>query len=105
MCSSDLYIHIRNEGGFLKRNYTKLLDVFDEENSAKGRELLRTLETFILDAGMNSGKTVEILDVHTNTVQYRMKRINELLGVEITAYRVVPGISTALALHRLETMN
>lgn len=98
-------IHIRNEGGFLKRNYTKLLDVFDEENSAKGRELLRTLETFILDAGMNSGKTAEILDVHTNTVQYRMKRINELLGVEITAYRVVPGISTALALHRLETMN
>ena len=76
-----------------------------EENSAKGRELLRTLETFILDPGMNSGKTAEILDVHTNTVQYRMKRINELLGVEITAYRVVPGISTALALHRLETMN
>ena len=68
----------------------------------KGKQLLETLETFVLDAGMNSGKTAEFMGIHTNTVQYRLKKINELLGVEITGNRVIPGLTMALALKRLE---
>lgn len=64
--------------------------------------MLDTLLTFVLDAGMNSGKTAEFMDIHTNTVQYRLKKINDVLGVEITGNRVMPGLTIALALKRLE---
>ena len=68
----------------------------------KGKQLLETLETFVLDAGMNSAKTSEFMGIHTNTVQYRLKKINEVLDVEITGNRVIPGLTIALALKRLE---
>ncbi len=95
-------INIQLQGGYVKKNYIELLDVFDEKTSNKGKQLMDTLETFVLDAGMNSSKTSEFLGIHTNTVQYRLKKINDLLGVEITGNRVVPGLTIALALKRLE---
>lgn len=94
-------INIQIQGGFVKKNYVELLEPFDETEN-KGKQLLETLETFVLDAGMNSGKTAEFMDIHTNTVQYRLKKINEMLGVEITGNRVIPGLTMALALKRLE---
>ena len=95
-------INIQLQGGYVKKNYMELLDVFNEKNSNKGKQLLETLETFVLDAGMNSAKTSEFMSIHTNTVQYRLKKINDILGVEITGNRVVPGLTIALALKRLE---
>ena len=73
-----------------------------KEGDNKSRQLLETLETFALDAGMNSGKTAEFMGIHTNTVQYRLKKINDLLGAEITGNRVIPGLTIALALQRME---
>lgn len=95
-------INIQLQGGFVKKNYIELLDPFKEAGENKGKQLLDTLETFVLDAGMNSGKTAEFMGIHTNTVQYRLKKINEMLGVEITGNRVIPGLTMALALKRLE---
>ena len=95
-------INIQIQGGFVKKNYMELLEPFKEAGEHKGKQLLDTLETFVLDAGMNSGKTAEFMDIHTNTVQYRLKKINEMLGVEITGNRVIPGLTMALALKRLE---
>jgi len=95
-------INIQLQGGYVKKNYIELLTSFAEVGENKGRQLLDTLETFVLDAGMNSGKTAEFMDIHTNTVQYRLKKINEILGVEITGNRVIPGLTIALALKRLE---
>lgn len=95
-------INIQIQGGFVKKNYTELLEPFKEAGENKGKQLLETLETFVLDAGMNSVKTSEIMGIHANTVQYRLKKINEMLGVEITGNRVIPGLTMALALKRLE---
>ncbi len=95
-------INIQIQGGFVKKNYIELLEPFKEAGENKGKQLLDTLETFVLDAGMNSGKTAEFMGIHTNTVQYRLKKINEMLGVEITGNRVIPGLTMALALKRLE---
>ena len=95
-------INIQIQGGFVKKNYIELLEPFKAAGENKGRQLLETLETFVLDAGMNSGKTAEFMGIHTNTVQYRLKKINEMLGVEITGNRVIPGLTMALALKRLE---
>ena len=95
-------ISIQVQGGNLKKNYMDLLEPFTKEGDNKSRQLLETLETFVLDAGMNSGKTSEFMGIHTNTVQYRLKKINEVLGAEITGNRVIPGLTVALALKRLE---
>src|SRR5665648_69606 len=96
-------INIQLQGGFVKKNYIELFEPFKDEKESKGKQLLETLETFVLDAGMNSAKTSEIMGIHTNTVQYRLKKINEVLNVEITGNRVIPGLTIALALKRLET--
>ena len=95
-------INIQIQGGFVHKNYSELLEPFGQMGGTKGRQLLETLETFVLDAGMSTGKTARIMDVHTNTVQYRLKKINEILGVEVTGSRTMPGLTMALALKRLE---
>ena len=95
-------IYIQVNGGQLKKSFTDLLEPFRKEGSNKAKQLLNTLETFVLDAGMNSAKTSDFLEVHTNTVQYRLKKINEILGAEITGNRVIPGLTLALALRRME---
>ena len=96
-------INLQVQGGYLKKNYMDLLEPFWREmGENKARQLLETLETFVLDAGMNSSKTSEFMGIHTNTVQYRLKRINEVLGAEITGNRIIPGLTMALALKRLE---
>ena len=96
-------INIQVQGGHLRKTFLDLLEPFQREmGENKARQLLDTLETFVLDAGRNSGKTSECMGIHTNTVQYRLKRINEVLGAEITGNRVIPGLTIALALQRLE---
>ncbi len=95
-------IYIQVNGGQMKKIFTDLLEPFRKEGSNKAKQLLTTLETFVLDAGMNSVKTSEFLEVHTNTVQYRLKKINEILGAELTGNRVIPGLTIALALRRME---
>ncbi len=96
-------ISLQSQGGYLKKNYQELLDPFSRElGENKARQLLETLETFVLDAGMNSGKTSKIMGIHANTVKYRLKRINEVLGTDVTGNRVIPGLTMALGLKRLE---
>ncbi len=96
-------INIQVQGGHIKRYYSDLLGAFSRElGENKAKQLLDTLETFVLDAGMNSGTTAKLMGIHANTVQYRLKRINEILGAEITGNRVIPGLTIALALKRLE---
>lgn len=94
-------IEIQMNGGRVKKNYTSLLEPFLDGRS-KDRQLLETLEIFVLDAGMNNARTSKMMNIHANTVQYRLKKINEILGVEISGNRVIPGLTIALALRRLE---
>ena len=94
---------IRMQNGNLKETFINLLDPFNRElGSNKAKQLMDTLETFVLDAGLNSSMTAKFMGIHTNTVQYRLKRINEVLGAEITGNRVIPALTIALALKRLE---
>lgn len=96
-------INLQVQGGYMKKTYMDLLEPFRKEvGENKAKQLLETLETFVLDAGMNSGKTSEFMGIHTNTVQYRLKKINDILGAEITGNRVIPGLTMALALKRLD---
>ena len=96
-------VYMQTGSTMLKKMYLDLLEPFEREVSLnKGRMLLDTLSTFVLDAGMNSNKTAEFMNIHNNTVQYRLKKANEILGAEMTANRIIPGLTMALAIKRLE---
>ena len=96
-------VYMNSGAPVLKKMYLDLLEPFEREVTPnKGKLLVETLSTFVLDAGMNSNKTAEFLEIHNNTVQYRLKKANDILGAEMTANRVIPGLTMALALRRLE---
>ena len=89
-------------GGTVKKNYLDLIKPFRDAKDTKSRQLMETLETFMLDSGLSTAKTARLMDIHANTVQYRLKRIKDVLGVDITANTVVPGLMMALAVYRIE---
>ena len=94
-------IHICMSGGTSKKYYSDILRGFKQAKEQKSRQLQETLEVYILDSGLSVAKTAEILDVHVNTVQYRLKRIREILGVDIADSAVVTSLMLALAISRL----
>lgn len=97
-------VNICLNGGAVKKNYLDLLKPFKNAGEGKARQLMDTLETFVLDAGMSTAKTSRLMEIHSNTVQYRLKRIKEILGVDITGNTIVPGLMMALAIARIEKM-
>ena len=47
-------------------------------------ELVRTLETF-LDADGNVARTAERLFTHRHTIRYRLERVRELTGLDVSS--------------------
>ena len=95
-------INISLKGGVIKKYYMDLLTPFRKAGDNKGRQLLDTLETFVLDAGMKTSVTAKLMSLHANTIQYRLKKIRDILGIDITEATVIPGLIVALALERIE---
>ena len=60
-------------------------------------ELLNTLKTY-LECGRSLEATSKVLFVHANTVRYRLRRIQEILGVDATNPRTAFVLQIALAL-------
>ena len=89
-------------GGSVKRTCLDLLGPFETVSDNKAKQLIETLEVFMLDAGMSSTKAAQLMNIHVNTVQYRLKRIREILGADITDSTIVPGLVMALAVQRIE---
>ncbi len=86
----------------IKKDYTELLKPFSRPGDQKNRQLADTLAVFILDSGFSAAGTAEILGVHVNTVQYRLKRIREILGAENFDPAMTASLMTALAVSRIE---
>ena len=95
-------VSICMNGGSVKRCYLDLIAPFKDVSDNKAKQLMETLEVFILDAGLSSTKAAGLMNVHVNTVQYRLKRIREILGADITESTIVPGLMMALAVQRIE---
>lgn len=85
-----------------KKNYLELIKPFRKANDKKMHELEETLGVFMLDVGLSTAKAAKVMGVHSNTIQYRLKKIREILGVDITATTIVPGLMTAMAIQRIE---
>ena len=64
-------ISIQLQGGHIKKNYVSLLEPFMKEmGENKAKQLLETLETFVLDAGMNSSKTSNLMKIHNYLLNF-----------------------------------
>lgn len=90
-------------GGAVKKNYQELVKPFINPHDLKTKQLKDTLECFMLDASLSTSKTAEILNVHVNTVQYRLKRVKDILGVDVAASNISPSMMFALAVLRIES--
>lgn len=100
LASNCINISIRSDS--VKKNYMDLIAPFKAAREGKGKQLLETLEIFVLDAGMNTSKTAKMMNIHTNTVQYRLKRIREILQADMMGTSIIPGLTVALAVERIE---
>lgn len=82
--------------------YKIMLRVLDDSKNDEDKVLLETLSTFVLDCDFSIPKTAEVLFMHTNTIQYRIKKIKSLLKVSSLDSSNIPFLSIALALKRIE---
>jgi len=95
-------VQISRNGGALKKENMALLRPLAAGRDTKSKQLFETLTTFVLDAGMSASKTAEIMGLHANTVQYRLKHIKEKLGVEISSGTMLPALMGSLAVARID---
>jgi len=65
------------------------------------QDTLQTLITFLLDANASVERCAELLYIHKNTVKYRIKKISELIGTDVTIYAEFYDVYMACMLYRL----
>lgn len=82
----------------LRRSALGPLEAYAERRSS---DLLETLAAF-LDCGLDRRKAAEGLHVHTNTLQYRLGRIEELTGLSLDDPRDLTTFVLALSFRELD---
>jgi hypothetical protein len=70
---------------------------FDASEDNSSRELARTIRVFA-DCSFNVKRTAQLLNVHTNTVYFRLERIKELTKINPRTYSGTSFLLTALRL-------
>ncbi len=78
---------------------TGCLDALEDRHGSK--EFLRTLEVYFLDSDMNMQKASEILNVHKNTIKYRINMVCDALGHSVNNPVTTSRLTIALAIRRL----
>ena len=82
----------------LRRSALGPLEAYAERRSS---DLLETLAAF-LDSGLDRRKAAEALHVHTNTLQYRLGRIEELTGLSLDDPRDLTTFVLALSVREVD---
>lgn len=72
------------------------------EESAGKLDLVNTLFVWMLEAGRNTQSASEILNIHPNTMQYRLKKVKELLSLDIEDTPSLAILSVALGVMRIK---
>ena len=79
-----IYKYLFNSG-----NHSEILEYcnnklrrLEEYDHANGTFLINTLESYYM-CGFNVGKTAEALYIHRNSLQYRLKKIEEIMDMSL----------------------
>lgn len=76
------------------------LNKLEEYDHANGTFLQETLIAYYMN-GFNVGKTAEVLYIHRNSLQYRINKIEELLGLELDDYMEYLDLVNCILVKRL----
>ena len=100
--SMGIYKYMFNSG-----NQAEILDycneklrTLEEYDHANGTFLQDTLLAYYLN-GFSVGKTAEALFIHRNSLQYRINKIEELLGMELDDYMEYLNLINCILIKRL----
>ena len=92
---------------FKRGNQQEILDYCNEKlkkleeyDHANGTFLQETLIAYYMN-GFNVGKTAEVLYIHRNSLQYRINKIEELLGLELDDYMEYLDLVNCILVKRL----
>lgn len=83
---------------FVRNKIGKIID-YDHE---KGTSLLLTLEEILQSANLK--ETAKKLFVHYKTILFRKQRIETILGVSLDEFETKTALSTAIKLHKLNSI-
>ena len=64
-------------------------------------ESLRTLATLLLDCQGSVAKTAEHLNLHVNSAKYRVQKLNNQFGTDITSFPLSSFLAIAMGIHRI----
>lgn len=98
-----LYSLSQAASAHLSTYYSDLLGSLLTYDQGRSSELLQTLEVYLRVASVReAGK---FLNIHPNTVKYRLRRIQELTGADLADFETRVGLYVAIAaMHVMETI-
>jgi DNA-binding PucR family transcriptional regulator len=62
---------------------------------------MKTLAVLLLDCQGTIAKTAQMLNLHTNSVKYRVQKLNSLFGSEVTAFPLSSFLAFAVGVMRV----
>lgn len=97
-----IYKYMFNSGNQAEiMNYCEdKLRKLEEYDHANGTYLQETLVTYYMN-GFSVGKSAEALFIHRNSLQYRLSKIEELLGIELDDYMEYLDLVNCILVKRL----
>ena len=78
----------------------RILEPLNEIEEPLRSELRKTLRVYQLDAYQSVSRTAELMYLHRNTIKYRIKRINDCLGFDVSEMPELSDCYLACALER-----
>ena len=84
---------------------TEILGVISKDWGVTYEDMLNTLSAYYLDTRCNAAAAAELLFVHKNTIQYRVRKFQECLADRLSDALEVNELCTALAVHRILQKN
>jgi sugar diacid utilization regulator len=98
---ADNVLRIIGAGKETLQPYRAILGNLKDYDSRHSAELCTTLETLLLDANMSTSETADLLYLHPHTIQYRIRKIKQLLGHDVFKVSAQFELATACAIGRL----
>lgn len=95
-----LYNHDRQE---LEAFYGETLEALEQYDKSQKNELMETLEKYIANR-CDLKETAEALFLHPNTLRYRLKRIEEVLEIDIKDFDTILSFMVAFKIKYLQKL-
>ncbi len=98
---ADKCIKCIENGEEAARQGMEMLEAIPRDGGVTYEDMLKTLYAYYLDTNCSAAAAAELLFVHKNTIQYRIKKFQEQLAGKLADALEVNELCTALAISRI----